>query len=388
MANALTNPVRSRILSEINLRPLSPSQFANKVGGEISAIARSFRQLERWGYAEVIEERPARRGGVAAERVYRGLPSPYLQVASPFELTPRQRGSHDRRMLGSYCSGIVQAVETGTFDRELDRHLSWEVMLLDGVGRHELNRRLSQILDLVKDLESKAGQKLAESSRETIHATVGVTAFRSAQPVGMVLKSPNLGPRRRSLDLTPELAKVLSNRWRSRILRALVTEPMSPSRFVEKMGGDHSYISRCFRELAAWDWIEIDEERRGGRRGGGIERIYKLRQALYFDSATWRSLPPFVRTEVSSTLIATFFEQIAEALEAETLDADADRLIAWKQTALDREAWVALGEELNSLFHLLPRLQEAALLRTTGSSDQLAPTLASIICFGTPEADA
>jgi hypothetical protein len=72
-ARALADPWRFRILIEVNLRPLSPSRFVEEHGGELTHVARCFRQLAEWGYLEVAEERPGRRRGAAIEHVYRAI---------------------------------------------------------------------------------------------------------------------------------------------------------------------------------------------------------------------------------------------------------------------------------------------------------------------------
>lgn len=382
MASALTDPIRSRILAELDLRPMSPSQFVKKLGGEISSTARFFRQLERWGYAEVIEERPAGRRGVATERVYRKLPSPYLERASPEDFPFSEGFALSRRPVISLCAQIVEAVEAGTFDQEPDRHLWWEPTVLDRAGRLELDGHLQRILALVGDLELAPGRRHGNPSDRVLRASIALAAFRSPQPVDIVLKSADW---RRALDLTPQLAKALSNQWRSRILRALLAgRPMSPTQFVEETGGDHSYVSRCFRELAAWGYIEVDEERRGGRRGGGIERIYGLTRSILFDTPEWVALPLLVRTEISSTIIASYFERISEAIEAGSFDSDPDRHISWKATTLDRESWTEVGDQLDAVFASLPRLQEEALQRTGNDAEQLIPTVVGAAWFRSP----
>jgi len=379
MASALTDPLRTRILAEIDLRPLSPSQFVRKVGGEISSTARCFRQLERWGYAEVVGERERGRGGVATQRVYRALSSPSQEGISAWELSPSDHTTLSRRMLVSGCAEMAAALGAGTFDQELDRHFSWQVVLLDRRTRRELNEHLESVLACLADLDREP--RRAASPGEAIRASLALAAFRSNQTVDTALKTASWNSGRRTLELTPQLMKALSNRWRSRILRALLGSPMSPTRFVEAAGGDHSYVSRCFRELAAWGWVEVDEERRGGQRGGGVERVYRLVRPPYFDCTNWHSFPSSLRAEVSHTLVTTYFERVCEAIEAGSLDGDPDRHVSWKPLTLDREAWVEIGDRLNVIFDLLPGMQEEAMLRAGNHPGALIPTLVGVSWF-------
>lgn len=379
MAGALSDPVRSRILVEIDRRPLSPTEFVDKVGGELSSTARCFRQLERWGYAEAIGEREKGRGGVATQRAYRALRLP--QSTSLRELPPSDRITFSRRVLSSTCAEMVGAIETGTFDQDRDRHYSWQVILLDRAARRVLNQHFEALLARINNLALGPESRNRVYDGEEIRASIGLAAFRSPQSVDAVLKTVSWASKRHTLELTPQLVKAISNRWRALILRTLLGGPMSPTQFVEEAGGDHSYVSRCFRELAAWGWIEIDEERRGGRRGGGVERIYRLVRPPYFESGKWHSLPSSIRVEVSRTIVATYFERIAEAIEAGSLDGDADRHVTWKPLTVGREAWVEIGDRLNVLFHELPGMQKESLLRSGSRRAALIPTVVGISWF-------
>lgn len=390
MASALADPVRSRILSEIDRRPLSPSEFVRKVGGDVSSTARCFRQLEHWGYAEAIGGREKGRGGVPAQRVYRALRSPTAEVASPQELSPTDRATFSRRILSSSCAEMAGAIGAGTFDQARDRHFSWQVMLLDSRARRELNQRLEAILVHSGNLNlvGAPGRAASRGAGETIRASLGLAAYRSPQSVTTALKTVGWSTRPRPLELTPQLFKAISNRWRSRILRALLAEPMSPTRFVEEAGGDRSYVSRCFRELAAWGWIEVDEERNGGRRGGGVERIYRLVRPPYFDCAQWHSLPLPIRAEVSSAIVATYFERAGEAIEAGSFDGDPDRHVSWRPLEIGHEAWLEICDQLEALFQMLPGIQEEALLRAGSHSAALIPTVTSISWFRSADSGA
>lgn len=378
LAGALTDPIRSRILAELDRGPISPSQFAREVGGEVSSIARCFRQLARWGFAEVVAEDRTERRGAAVEHLYRALPL-QSEVSSPEWLFASAQTTLARRTLTSFCAHIVEAVEAGTFDQEVDRHLVWEVILLDDRGRNELNGRLERLNVIVAELDSEPRDRRA--SADLIPASLGLASFRSERSVNDAVQKAD---RRHSLELTPELAKALSNRWRSRILRALLAKPMSPSQFVEEVGGDHSYVSRCFRDLAAWGWVAVEEERKGGRRGGGVERIYRLVQLPYFDSPTWRTLPRTVRTVMSGVFLTSYFERITEGIETGALDDDFDRHASCRLVTVHREAWNEVCEQLDSIFDLLPRLQQESLLRAGGGAEQPIPTLVATAWFRSP----
>src|SRR5215213_50780 len=116
LARAVADPCRLRILTEVSVRPLSPSQFFDEFGGELTQVSRCFRQLAKWGYIEVVEERPGRRRGAAIEHVYRAIRRAYFDTSAWEDVPQGERAGASLSVLGAYQQRIRAAVEEGTFD--------------------------------------------------------------------------------------------------------------------------------------------------------------------------------------------------------------------------------------------------------------------------------
>jgi DNA-binding transcriptional ArsR family regulator len=391
MARALANPLRIRILAELSVKPLSPSQFVAEVGGDLTEIARYFRQLADWGYIEQIEERPGRSHSAAIEHVYKGVHRVHFDTAT-WEGVPRsERDGVSKSILSAYFARIAEAINAGTFDEEVDRHLSWDGVALDAIAWTQLGERLDQLLARLPELESDASARASSAETELVPTTVGLTSFRSPQPPTVMLKAPRRLEAIRdpgspfSFFISPQMAKALSNKWRCRILMELTARPLSPSEFVEHIGGNMSNIARYFRELANWGYIEIIEERRGGRHGGGIERIYRNTTRAYFDTATWITLPRLIRNEVSWSFINSYLDRINEALEAGTFDAETDRHLSWTSVLIDRAGWSEIGQALDGILAWLPQLELESIDRVNGQLDVLIPTIVGLASFRSPD---
>lgn len=387
MARALADSWRVRILSELSVRPMSPSQFVEEVGGELTQISRCFRQLAEWDFVEVIEERPGRRRGAAIEHVYRGIQRSHFDTATWKTVSRSARDSWSRSAVSAYFARIAEAVESGTFDAEIDRHVSWDGVALDRPGWLELGQRLDEMLEWLPELAVEADRRLQGPDGERIPTVVGLSAFRAPQsPTTMLLASRRHQPPpedNSEIAFGPRMAKALSNKWRSRILFELSSRPMSPSQFVEEVGGSMSHVARCFRELAEWGLVEIVEERRGGRRGGGVERIYRGLRRPFVDTASWESLPLLVRQEMSRSFLDAYMERVTEAIDAGTFDAEDDRHFSWRPVLLDRPAWSELARALDEVLNSLPAL-EAESLQRTDDPDQLIPTVVGLASFRMP----
>jgi hypothetical protein len=390
-ARALADPWRFRILTEVTVRPLSPSLFVEDVGGELTHISRCFRQLADWGYIEVVEERPGKRRGAAVEHVYRAIRRAHFD-SSTWEGVPRAgRNDVSRSILDSYRQRIGEAVEAGTFDQEADRHFSWDAVALDAVAFSQLGERLDLVLQTLSEQEIEAASRLSSSSDSPIPTTVGLAAFRSPDYPAVKLQGANLrgptdairpGPPGPQYVLGVEFAKALSNRLRCKILMEVSIRTLSPSQFVDEFGGTIGNVSRCFRDLAKWGYIEIFEERNGGRRGG-IERIYRSKRRPYFGSPAWETLPQIIREEMSPWFLRTYFDRVSKALETETFDADTDRHLSWKPVVVDRQAWSEIGISLDAVLAWLPELEGESLKRSP-DFETLIPTTVGLASFRSP----
>jgi hypothetical protein len=179
-ARALANPWRNHILTELHMRPMSPTQFTEEFDGpDLATTARYFRQLKKWGYLEVIEELTGgnRRGSV--EKVYRAIKRAHFGTAVWGTLPHSLRKECSGSMLEGLMQRIDEAVDAGTFDAETDRHLSWKAMWLDRQAWTECVTRLDEVLAWVYEIETESAARLRQAEGEEIPATVGLTAFRS-----------------------------------------------------------------------------------------------------------------------------------------------------------------------------------------------------------------
>jgi hypothetical protein len=390
MAKALADTWRSRILMELSVRPLSPSQFVEEVGGELSHIGRCFRQLAEWGYIEVAETRTGGHRRGAVEHVYRSIHRAHFDT-STWESLPRvHRDAFSGSILESYIARIREAIEARTFDDEIDRHLSWDGIPLDRTAWMQLGARLDEILDWLPDLTTQATRRMAETGGEPILTTVGLAAFRSPRSIGVGTQPPRQrggsidSPEATPFVINAKMAKAMANKWRSRILMELRVRPLSPTQFVKEIGGGKTHISRCFRQLADWGYIEVIETRTGGQRRGGVEKIYRGKQRAHFDTRTWEELPRFLRDEFSTSILRSYFARITEAIEAGTFDAEVDRHLSWDGVALDRAAWTELVTRLDEVLDWLPVLEDEAARRMAATGEAPIPTTVGLAAFRSP----
>jgi hypothetical protein len=193
--------------------------------------------------------------------------------------------------------------------------------------------------------------------------------------------------------ISPRMAKAMASPLRSRIMVELNNGPVSPSQFVERVfpglaaatrRDKLSEVARAFRQLAAWGFVEIADERTGGRRRGGTEKVYRAVERAHFDPATWKRLPRFLRTHYSSNIARAFLGRVVEAFEGDSLDAEVDRHLSCSGVTLDRTAWTELTTALDSTLDWLPQLEAEAALRLRSSGEDPIPTTVGLAAFRSP----
>jgi hypothetical protein len=159
---------------------------------------------------------------------------------------------------------------------------------------------------------------------------------------------------------------------------------MSPKEFTRQIGGPSlPTVARYFRELKLWGFLEVAEERRGGRRRGAVEKVYRAIQRIHFDTSTWEQLPRYLRSECSHSMMEGLITRITEAVEAETFDAEKDRHLSWKTVRLDRLAWSEYSRHLDGVLAELEPLEVESAARIRSEEDSLLATI-GLLSFRSP----
>jgi DNA-binding transcriptional ArsR family regulator len=197
-------------------------------------------------------------------------------------------------------------------------------------------------------------------------------------------KDSRLSRRVRSDPSVSTLAQALANPWRARILRELTLRPLSVKQFTEEVGGSASTISRHFTQLQEWGFIELIEMKSGGARYGGVERVYRAVQRDHLDAEAWSMLTQAEREAKSDNMIASYFQRVLEAVEAETFDADVTRHWSWDAVDLDQQGWSELTERLDEILTWVRTLVAESEARARQSGEELVHGTVGLALFRSP----
>lgn len=191
LAKALANPLRMRILIELNHRPMSPSQFFRECGrgdDSLTKVSRQFRQLESYSVIEEIGKRSGgrRRGGV--EHIYRAVQPLEFDNSSWGSLPAPFKDMFTPMILQTFAQQALQAIAAGTIDAREDRHFTWMTVALDQDGWDKVIAETDSHFEFVREEAARAADRIAATGEEPIAVTVALAAFES--PPDSIARDP------------------------------------------------------------------------------------------------------------------------------------------------------------------------------------------------------
>ncbi len=123
---------------------------------------------------ELVDTAP-RRG--AMEHYYRATDRAFLDAeewaALPASIRPGLSASGLKTVFNDASSALL----AGTFDKRVDRHLSWTPMIVDEQGWEELKAGLEGMLEKILEIQSSSAERLAKADAAGIPVTVAMMGF-------------------------------------------------------------------------------------------------------------------------------------------------------------------------------------------------------------------
>ncbi|HEU4658765.1 MAG TPA: winged helix-turn-helix domain-containing protein [Capillimicrobium sp.] len=157
MAKAMGHPLRVRALEILNQRVASPSEIARELDMPLPNVVYHVNCLLRLKCIEEVETRQVRG---ALEHRYRAvrrvvvLPDEWAHM--PASAQESFEGQWMRRAFGDFRD----AVESGSFARRLDRHMSWTPLVLDEQAWREMYEAMKNLLELALSKEAESMARL------------------------------------------------------------------------------------------------------------------------------------------------------------------------------------------------------------------------------------
>ncbi len=182
------------------------------------------------------------------------------------------------------------------------------------------------------------------------------------------------------------LSVVFAVELRLKIVAELYRREMSPTQFFEEFGGGSiSRVAKNFERLAETGWLRcVRSEGPGGKRFGGVERIYRATEPAYFDVQTWALVPYSMRVASSWSLFQQIALRLRQAMEASSSNARPKYDLSCKRILLDQAGWEQVIKAVDTQFQCIFEEQVDARLRAHRSGEEMIQADVLLIAFESP----
>ena len=180
LVRAMGHQVRVQALTILNERVASPNEISKELGESVGHVSYHIKVLKECECIELVDTAP-RRG--AMEHYYRATDRAFLDADEWATLPSTIRPGLSASLLKTIINDAASSVLEGTFDKRVDRHLSWTPMILDEEGWDELKTGLLAMLEKVIEIQTASAARLAKADAAGVPVTVAMMGFE-APPSG------------------------------------------------------------------------------------------------------------------------------------------------------------------------------------------------------------
>lgn len=180
LVRAMGHQVRVQALTILNERVASPNEISKELGESVGHVSYHIKVLKECECIELVDTAP-RRG--AMEHYYRATDRAFLDAEEWATLPSTIRPGLSASLLKTIINDAASSVLEGTFDKRIDRHLSWTPMIVDEEGWEELKTGLEAMLEKVLEIQTSSAARLAKADASGVPVTVAMMGFE-APPSG------------------------------------------------------------------------------------------------------------------------------------------------------------------------------------------------------------
>jgi len=391
-------PLRTKIVSELYMREMSPKEFFDDFGGgSVSRVCRHFEKLAEYGWLKLVRTETGGKRRGAVEHFYRATEPAVMDDETWAELPVSMRATFSWISIEHLAEQVKAAIAADTFDTRADRHLTWTPLLLDELGWKRVIAAADAAFETVIEEQKLSKSRIAESGEIPALVTVALSVFESPLQAEDQNKwryrsdfsadTPDVeGGINTALFFPMQLAKVLADPEALQILAQLNLREMSPKQFYDEFGGaSMSSVGRRFQKLAKAGWLKLTREESGGKRRGATEHFYRAIGPAILDQEDWSKLPGSLKSTLTWKTFEQFREKVKEAISAGTLGVRTDQHLTCSILLLDQLGWEEVTTALNELFQTLFLEERNAESRMAKSGEKPMQATVGLAAFESPK---
>lgn len=164
LAKLFGDPISLKIVQLLNEKALSPIQLEDAIGGaSTQTFDRRCKLLVDLGWVKQVSDP---RGGDGTRRILYRATSPAVESHQVWAMIPvSQRSGALWVTYRHLCELVFNAVEHGTLNARVDRHLTWGILLLDNLGRRQVTKVLKGCVRSLAKLERASKHRIGANTQ-------------------------------------------------------------------------------------------------------------------------------------------------------------------------------------------------------------------------------
>lgn len=173
--------VRLKIVVELFMQEMSPTQFFERFGGtSVSRVARNFEVLEEAGWLSFVRSAPGK-GGRGKERFYRATELPFFDDDTWALVPYSMRASASWNIYNQISPPLREAIE-GRSDADQARDLTSTPLLLDELGWERIIGEADSLFMFMFEEQMNARLRVEHTGESLLRADVFLIAFETPPP--------------------------------------------------------------------------------------------------------------------------------------------------------------------------------------------------------------
>jgi hypothetical protein len=182
------------------------------------------------------------------------------------------------------------------------------------------------------------------------------------------------------------VAKAFAHPLRVQILIILNERVASPNLLAQELDQSLNLVAYHVRVLEKYDCIELVDTK---QRRGATEHFYRATRRQFLTDSEWSRLPESLRPGLSGAMLKAAFDDVEEAITANTFDELADRHLSRTPMVVDEKGWEdassLLAETLDRLLAIQAEASER--LSSSGEAGMLSKVVMLHFKSPTPEVE-
>jgi DNA-binding PadR family transcriptional regulator len=380
------HPLRMKLVSELYMREMSPTQALEEFGGGISygAMLKHFKKLEEHGWLRWVRRAHVGSDSGRQHDLYRATELAVVDDETWEELPTSIQVAFSVRTLQQLGERVGEALAARTVDGRADRFFDCRSLVLDYKGWKGAMGVLADCFHCHVQEQEDAKIRIEKSNEPGFLTTIALAGFPSphsaiTQQSDSVARPPGaLRLDEGTLPLSIRMAKVFADPISLEIVRTLHLDALTPSQLQARLGGASArdYWRRC-RSLMELGWLvratEADAPS-GAYRAAGPE--------VFDDADIWTAVPEGADKAESWPAFREFCAKASDALRQGCFNEQPIRHVTWCTFLLDERGWQQVMRSLHNCYCKLSEIAVDSHRRVHRTTDPCSPLIATFFLAG------